>query len=175
MSPTAGAEPQPGWIGLTQIHGDVGWLIRCGQWLNGEGFEDFEHVVVSLGSGLVVEAEPGGARIADLGEYDGETVVWLRCPPELGQAVADAARSLVKTPYSFLDYLALTLHRFRIPLPGLRAYIKSSGHLVCSALADRAASLGGWRLFGDERWEGYVTPASIYRLWLAQNTPSAAP
>lgn len=161
----AGAvEPRPGDIGCTQITGDVGRLIRFGQWLNGSGFADFEHAFVFVGDGQIVEAEPGGARIADLDEYDARTIVWLRCPAQFRQSVAQAARSLVGTPYSFADYLAFALHRFHIPAPKLRRYIQSSKHLICSALADRAAELGGWILFSDGRWDGYVDPADIAKL-----------
>jgi cell wall-associated NlpC family hydrolase len=165
-------EPPLGSVGMTQIHGPVGLGIRLGQWANGSGFEDFEHVVIYIGNGLIVEAEPGGARIAELSEYNGDTIVWLHCPPQYGQAVADAARALVGTPYSFLDYDALALHRLHIPAPGLRNYISASGHAICSQLADIAAQRGGWELFDDGRWPGYVVPGDIYRLWLAQNAPA---
>jgi cell wall-associated NlpC family hydrolase len=160
-------QPQPGDIGLTQITGDVGRLIRLGQWLNGDGFADWEHCFVSIGNGQIVEAEPGGARIAELTEYDGRNVVWLRCPAEHRQAVADAARGLVGTPYSFLDYLALALGRFHIPVPGLRRLI--GRHRICSALADAAAQAGDWTLFDDERDPGDVTPADIWQLIRVQD------
>ena len=157
-------DPQPGDIGVTRIGGDLGRLIRLGQWLAGSGFANFEHAFVCIGDGQIVEAEPGGARIADLAEYDSRTTVWLRCPDQHREAVAQAARSLVGTPYSFADYAAFALHRFHIPAPGLRRYIQSSKHLICSALADRAAELGGWILFSDGRWDGYVDPADLAKL-----------
>lgn len=157
-------EPPLGSIGLTQIHGDVGRLIRLGQWLNGQGFADYEHAFTFIGNGRIVEAEPGGARIAQLSEYDNDHVLWLECPPQYGQQVANAAKFLVGTPYSFADYLALALHRLHIPLPWLRSYIESSRHMLCSQFCDRAAQLGGWNLFDDGRWAGYCTPASIYQL-----------
>ncbi|HTI77440.1 MAG TPA: hypothetical protein VL634_20745, partial [Mycobacterium sp.] len=153
-------------IGCTQIQGDVGRLIRFGQWLNGDGFADFEHAFVYLGNGQIIEAEPGGAREAELDEYDSRTIVWLRCPDQYRQAVTESAEALEGKPYSFLDYLALAAHRFHLPIPGLRHYIDSTGHLICSQLADRAAELGGWVLFADGRWPGYVTPADLARLAL---------
>lgn len=156
--------PQPGDIGCTQIRGDVGRLIRLGQWLNGDGFANYEHCFVYLGNGQIIEAEPGGARIADLTEYDARAIAWVRCPDEHRQAVAAAARSLEGTKYSALDYFALALHRFHIPAPGLRRFIQSSGHLICSQFADRAARIGGWNLFRDGRWDGFVDPAEIAAL-----------
>lgn len=168
-------EPQPGDIGCTQIHGDIGLLIRIGQYLNGDGFADYEHCVVYLGNGQIAEAEPGGARIAELTEYNARNIAWLRCPPDRGEAVADAARSLIGTPYSFLDYLAFALHRIRIPAPGLKRYIASRKHLLCSAYADYAAQLGGWTLYSDGRWWGYVDPADIWHLIQAQDAATTPP
>lgn len=167
-------DPQPGDVLCTQIEGDVGRLIRLGQWLNGDGFADFEHCAVYIGNGQIVEAEPGGARIAELTEYNQRALVWLRCPDQYRDAVAAAARTQVGVPYSFLDYLAIALHRFHIPAPGLRAFIASGRHAMCSALADRIAALGGWHWYDDGRWEGYVTPADVWELIQAQTNADVA-
>jgi hypothetical protein len=167
-------QPQPGDIGLTRIRGEAGDLIRVGQWLNGQGFAPYEHCFVHLGGGAIIEAEPGGARITQLSEYDAQSVVWLRCPPGLGQRVATAARIFEHTPYSAADYLALAAHRLHIPAPGLREFIGASGHMICSQLCDRAAKLGGWNLFSDGRWDGYVTPAAIYGLYRRQQASASA-
>lgn len=170
-------QPQPGVgdLGCVSIEGNVGWLIRVGQFLNKINAKPWtwrklwrlarsEHVFVHVGGGQIVEAEPGGARLADLSEYDGRPIVWVRCPDQYRQGVANAARSFIRTGYSAAEYFALALHRFHIPAPGLRRYIESSRRMVCSQLADRAAELGGWQLFDDERWPGYVMPADIAAL-----------
>jgi hypothetical protein len=165
--------PSPGDIGLTRIHGWVGLLIRFGQWLNGGGFRDYEHAFVYVGLGQIIEAEPGGALLSLLTRYAPDTVLWVPCPPGLGAAVALAARAYgpgangrppVGVGYSFLDYLALAAHRLHLPLPGLRTYIESTGHMICSQLADRAAADAGWHLFTDGRWPGYVTPGDLLEL-----------
>lgn len=161
--------PQPGDIGLTQIGGRVGFAIRFGQLLDGDGFANYEHAFVWIGGGNLVEAEPGGARQANIREYATDTVEWLRCPPDLGSAVAAAALTLVGVPYSFLDYAAIAAHRLHIPYPQLKTYIASSGHMICSQLCDRAAQLGGWHLYNDDRWPGYITPGDIWKLVQEQN------
>ena len=156
--------PAPaGDIGLVVMRGDLGRVIRVGQWLDGDGFENYEHAFVSLGDGSVVEAEPGGARRDPLAKYAAFDVTWLRCPPRYGAAVAEAAFHLIGTPYSFLDYAALATHRLHVPAPGLRGYISDTGHLICSQLADEAARRGGWHLFDDGRWPGYVTPGALFK------------
>jgi hypothetical protein len=159
--------PATGLIGLTQIHGDVGELIRIGQWLNGDGFKQWEHAFVSLGAGLIVEAEPGGARIGNADEYS--AIHWcygiakLATPDQL-QAVADAARKYAGVPYSFLDYAELAAHRLHIPVPGLKTFIGDSKHLICSQLCDQAEQDAGIHLFKDGRWPGFVTPADLFNL-----------
>jgi hypothetical protein len=157
-----------GSIGLTQIHGGVGRAIRAGQWMLGDGFKDYEHAFVYVGGYRIIEAEPGGALRSSLGRYNPEKILWLRCPPEFGEAVAAAAVALIGTPYSFADYGAISAHRLHIPMPHLDHFIETSGHLICSQLADRAADKGGWHLFNDGRWVGDVSPGDITKLALAQ-------
>lgn len=158
--------PEPGDIGLTSVLGPVGWGIRAGEWLLGAGFANYEHAFLVLDGGELVEAQPGGARIAPLSEYDGRHVLYVA--PELTDAerhrICVQGRLLVGTPYSGLDYLALAAHRFHLPLPGLRSYVASTGHLICSELVDEAYVSAGVHLFADGRWPGYVTPADLYGL-----------
>jgi hypothetical protein len=158
----------PGRIGLVSIHGEVGNLIRVGQYLNGDGFSQWEHAFMDLGDGTVIEAEPGGARIRPLSEYDGIEVYWCDAiyaeVPEIKKGIiARMARDYEHVPYSFLDYDALFVHRLHIPVPGLKDYIASSGHLICSQLVDAAYSDAGWYIFTDHRWTGYVTPGDLYK------------
>jgi len=170
--------PQLGDIGLTSITGDVGASIRLGQWLNGDGFSVYEHAFIYVGpcrGGNIVEAEPGGARMADLTEYADRDISWLPAPttgnPLLGFKVAIQARYLVGTPYSFADYAAIAAHRLRLPgSRALKSYIASTRHMICSQLADEAARRGGWNLFADGRWPGYVTPGDLYELALKNGT-----
>lgn len=156
--------PQPGDIGLTSITGPVGRLIRFGQWLNGEGFGPWEHAFVVLPGGQLIEAMPGGADVAPLSTYDDREVLYVS-PAGLTdaqrKAICDCALRYRGVPYSFLDYLALAAHRLRLPVPGLRRYVESTGHMICSQLADRAYLDAGQHLFGDGRWPGYVTPMGI--------------
>ena len=83
--------------------------------------------------------------------------------PGQGEEVAIAARKLEGTPYSYTDYAALILRRFRIPAPKLRAYIAATHHQICSQLCDTAHALAGRVLF-EGRWPGYVTPYDLYQL-----------
>lgn len=172
-------QPRPGDIGLTQISGGGGAAIRLGQWLNGDGFADYEHAFVVTDvnpDGLVriAEAMPGGAQhVAN--RHDPARTRWLICPERHREAVAGAAFGFAnrRVPYSVADYVAIAAHRFHLPAQHLiKRYVQSSGHLICSQLADRAAEQGGWHLFDDGRWDGDVTPGDLNALWL-RLTPGA--
>jgi hypothetical protein len=165
---------------MVGIKGGVGKMIRVLQWANGSGFSKYQHAFPYAGNGQIVEAEPGGAILTKLDErYVPSQVVWLKCPPEFGQAVAAAARLLGPhmddngvmvpgVPYSFLDYEALALRRLHIPYPHLKHYIESTKHEMCSQLSDHAAMLGGWRIFDDGRWPGDVVPNDLWRKYVEQ-------
>lgn len=163
-------DPVPGDIGLTQISGLVGKFIECGQWINGNGFKNYEHAFLVLPDEQVIEAQPGGARIAPLAECEQSNPVYV-CPATLTddqrEAICAAAHRYAGVPYSFADYLAIAVHRFHLPAPGLRRYVASSRHMICSQLVDRIYLDGGVRLYADGRWAGYVTPLALYNL-LAQ-------
>lgn len=105
----------------------------------------------------------------------------LECPPEelpgalwssgafdlsgsQRERVISASLSLTGTPYSFLDYAALSAHRLHIPAPHLKKYIADTGHLICSQLCDEVYYRAGIHLFVDGRWPGYVTPADLAEL-----------
>lgn len=158
--------PAVGTIGLTQISGEVGKLIKVGQFLNGQGFKDWEHAFLLGPDGEVLEAEPGGAKIGHVSEYS--DIYWCNAIASqynvpLLESIWNGAQQYVGTEYSFLDYGALSLHRFHIPVPGLENYIKDSGHLICSQLVDQAYMDKGAHLFKGV-WQGYVTPLGIYNL-----------
>lgn len=157
----------PGRIGLVKIGGKVGLGIRFGQYLNGSGFEDFEHAFMDLGDGTLIEAEPGGARIRPLSEYDGVDVYWCdniyrAVPADVRLKIAEVARSYEGVPYSFLDYDAIAAHRFGLDTAWLEEYIRSTGHMICSQLVDRACVEGGHRIFPLTRWDGFVAPGDLY-------------
>lgn len=157
--------PQAGTIGLTQIAGGVGKGIEFGQWLNGEGFEIWEHAFVLLPGNLILEAEPGGARIVPLHYSE---VYWCNnifklLPTIMETRLTEEAFKLKGIPYSFADYAALAAHRLHIPGPHLRKFIQTSKHEICSQLADDFYWRLGSKIFDDNRWPGYVTPASLFK------------
>lgn len=161
------SKPEPGDIGLTSIDGPVGWGIRLGQLLLGDGNTPYEHAFLVLDVGELIEAQPGGARVRPLTEYDGRRVLYV-CPDgltvEQRLTIVEAGRKLADVPYGFSDYLALALHRFHVPALWLRRKIASNRSLICSQLVDLAYQRAGVQLFNDGRIPGDVTPADLYQL-----------
>lgn len=163
------------------IPGITGRLISVGEWLNGNGFGDYDHAEIYVGYG----AEAGGQTAPygyTFGAYPGGAAyVPLPCPPEKlpgalwssgkinmhdaqRSAIINECAALRGIPYSAADYFALAAHRMRIPVPSLKHFIYDSGHMICSQLVDFAYGAVGIELFKDGRWPGYVTPASLAEL-----------
>jgi hypothetical protein len=148
--------------------GDAGKWIRVGQFLNHDGFENYEHAFVSLGGGLIIEAEPGGAQItaqhyspSDIHWCTGIGKLWT---DEKRSHVLAAARKYKDVPYSAADYFAMAAHTLHMPWsPLLKKYVASSKHMICSQLADQVAYDCGVQIFDDHRWPGYVSPGGLYR------------
>jgi len=176
--------PEAGDFCCISVGGAGGVAIGVAEWLGGAGdvCSQFEHVFLYVGGMNVVEAEPGGARLRKLTTFypRGQRLVWSgsvgmhgpftlldqnerRHICETGFDHADT-KGHPGTPYSALDYLSLAMRRFHIPVPGLRAYIKDSGHMICSQLVDYCYQQGGVELFSDGRWNGDVTPSDMARL-----------
>jgi len=155
--------PLPGDFGLVSITGTVGRLTRIGQWLNGDGYRDYEHAFIVLNNHGLLEAEPGGARLRELTEYDGTNVIYSDWPLTNQQRdqIVETALSLVGTPYSILDYLSLVLVRLHIRPGWVARYVANTGHMICSQLVDNCYQRTGVHLFDDGRLPGDVTPGDL--------------
>lgn len=159
--------PEIGDFGLVKMNGDSGRLIRFGQWLNGDGFADYEHAFVYVGNDRIIEAEPSGAKLSHVTEY--RDVVWstgwIDVTDAQRRVIAQTARGLEGIRYSFADYFAIAAKRLHVPGSGLlKNYVGSSRHMICSQLVDYCYQKAGIQLFNDKRWNGYVTPADLYGL-----------
>jgi cell wall-associated NlpC family hydrolase len=158
--------PQPGDFALTKIPGFIGRFVAAGQWLVGDA-SPVQHAFVYVGNGQIVQAMPGGAELIHL-EDAHEPVVWSTGHFALTAAermfICGAARSLVGTPYSFLDYASIALAHFRIRPAWVRDFVADSGHLICSQLVDEAYLRAGVHLFSDGRIPGDVTPGDLWNL-----------
>jgi hypothetical protein len=173
--PVALVPPQPGDFCCVPISGDVGLAIEAGQWLAGDRFQPYDHAEVYIGGdshpaapyGWTVSAYPDGQGLKPLpcppGELPGS--LWsaglIVLTPGQRQAICAWAAAHEDIAYSFADYGALVLHTLRIPVPGLREFIASTGHMICSQYVDASYTACGVPLFTDGRWPGYVKPGDL--------------
>lgn len=164
----------PGDFACVPIAGAAGRLISIGEWLNGSAFGHYDHAEIYVGMidpnaplGYTMGAYPGGARLVPV-SADQKDWLWSSGKIQLTgpqrAAVVSFALACGGVPYSAADYFALAAHRLHIPVPGLKDYIQSSGHMICSQLVDWCYMQAGVHLFEDGRWPGYVTPADLAAL-----------
>jgi cell wall-associated NlpC family hydrolase len=145
-----------------------GGLIRIGQWLNGDGFAQYEHAAIYVGNGQIVEAQNTGTAIADAHRYDSLDTFWSTGIIDLTDAersaIVAAAKGYVGTPYSWTDYFALAARRLHLwPANAmLENYVKSTKHMICSQVVAQCYSDAKHPLFN--RWPGDVTPGDLYDL-----------
>jgi hypothetical protein len=170
--------PQLGDYACRNMGGTSGALITLGEWLNGDGFSEYDHAEIFVGKadangplGYTMGAYPGGARLVPL--YPGQTengngFLWSTGKFDLTdqqrQSIVYNALLCKGIPYSSADYFALALHRLHVPVPELKASIADSKRMICSQLCDWAYLAAGVHLFNDGRWPGYVTPADLANL-----------
>lgn len=159
--------PQPGDFAVVTAGGLPGQIVHLAELANGSGpYADYQHTFIYLGENQIIQAEPKGANYATLTSH--AKTLWstgkFNLSAEQRDKICDAARGYVGTPYSFLDYLALALHRFHVPVPHLKAYISTTRHMICSQLVDQCYLDAGVHLFADGRWPGFVTPADLAKL-----------
>lgn len=87
---------------------------------------------------------------------------------EQGQAVAQAARGYVGTPYNFLTYGAMASRKLGFMLTDhvLRQWISTRKDMMCSQLDDQSLADAGFHVFDDGRLPQDVVPAELFRALL---------
>jgi hypothetical protein len=158
--------PLPGDFACLQISGDVGEMIRIGQWMCGDGFHNFEHAEIKVNETQTLGAYPGGADLVTIPAVQ-DGWLWstgaIRLTDMQRAKIVETALSLKGTPYSALDYFAIAAHRLGIPDPDheIQDFIGDRKSMICSQLVDYCYLQAGVHLFNDWRWPGYVTPADL--------------
>lgn len=154
----------PGDVGFSVIGGATGALVNLGQALLRDSCR-FTHAYLVLDNAEAVEAMPRGARLASTSNRVGEAHLYFRLPltDEQRLTVDEVGRSLVGTPYSFLDYYALGAQQWGLPGGDwARGRVVDSGHMICSQLVDYALAFAGCHLFEDGRLPQDVTPGDLF-------------
>lgn len=155
---------RPGTFGLAPIGGLVGFAIRLGQLLIGDGSK-YGHAFIVLDDETVMEAKPSGAGIVPLSRYTNGRPVAFSWPVELTNAererIVSVAREYKGVKYGFSAYLYLALLFFGVESSWLRDYMVRNGRMICSQLVDDVYRRAGVRLFDDGRKPFEVTPGDL--------------
>lgn len=160
-------DAKPGDFILVHESGEGGWLVETLQAADGNGFSEYEHVALYTGGQLLIEMNHRGIQVHSVTEYDDTETRW-----STGRLVTSEEQqtNIVKTAnyylnrkigYSWADYGAIAAHRLHIPVPGLKEYIGTSRHMICSQFVDQCWNQAGYHIFNDNRWPGYVTPGDL--------------
>lgn len=158
-------EPLPGDIGLTKIKGFVGFLVRLMQFLNGD-FAKPTHVYVVLDDGTVFEAQPGGAVITPLYEYDNRWREYVDWPltDEARVRIVSRARTYVGIGYNWTTYFYLAAYRLHFRPQWLKDRVQNDKRMICSQAADKIYADENEHLFNDHRMPYDLTPGDFGRL-----------
>lgn len=157
--------PLPGDFAVVSMGGQGGALISAMEQIAYDHATHWDHAFVYTGGGKIVQAEPSGAQVRPLGTY--EYAIWstgilFPTAVQRGAIIAAAERyAAEKVGYSWLDYAAIAAHRFHVPAPGLKSFIASTRRMICSQLVDQCWLDGGYHLFSDGRWPGFVAPIDL--------------
>lgn len=151
--------PQSGDYMVVKTGGWVAWVIRR------LTHSPVNHAAVNIGDGMIVEAQPGGAKISSAGNYSKAIWSHLDLDPECRRQIANAALGFVGTPYSTWDIAALAVAcvtKKRTP-HWIAKRLSRPDRLICSQLVDEAYRRAGVQLFKD-RLPSEVTPGDLYNL-----------
>lgn len=128
----------------------------------------YSHAFVIISeSGDIVEAMPGGARLANISEYAGLNIILYSGEMNDNQRhlVVQAAKRYIGTPYGFLDIVYLGLYLRGINWKWLLGKIRRTSRMICSQLVAQCgveASVPSW-MCGKE-FAQLVTPADLAKL-----------
>lgn len=159
--------PRAGDFGLTTIHGLSGVLVGLGQILRGDrpmkSAWRYRHAFLVLDNGELIQAEPSGAMIVPLWDYDDDQVTYSSwdLTDEQRAAIVQHGRAMTGVGYDWLTYVSLVLHGLHIRPDWVTKRVESNCEQICSELVDRAYTLAGLQVFRDRRRPGDVTPANL--------------
>lgn len=146
------SNPLVGSYGVTATRGFVGWAIRLFT------FSRVNHAFVVGPNGLIVEAQPGGARVGHIDQYPSarfnihdeidDATRWKIWQTALGFTTANQGRGI---GYGWIDDAALFLRFFRIWIPAINRRIAREDRLQCAQLVTLAYERSGVTLFDNEQ------------------------
>lgn len=168
------ANPEPGTMIFAHIEGLVGlfiWLCQLifAPWKGPNGvrpkrYAYWTHVGVYVGDDLVLEAMPGGARIATNNYLP---VAWSTraVDPAIKARMVELAPTYKRKPYGFLVYVAIFAEKNGFGwAPWVQNKVQERDEFICSQMADDLETKAGGKVFDDGRLAQSVMPCELAAL-----------
>lgn len=144
-------------FGVTRTGGFVAWCIRH------ITHSTVNHAFIYVGDGQIVQAQPGGAVLSPASDYP--NAQWSKRPLPLTTRyrIAQVARSVIGTPYNWLDVVAQAFVRLFgwVAPQWAQDRLSDPKTLQCAQLVDYCYWKAGVDLFGDWRPAGLVAPSDL--------------
>ena len=153
---------QPGDFGVVATTGFVAWAIRV------LTRSPYNHAYGYIGNGMIVEAQPHGAKISPLAKYDGRPQLrsQLALDPLRQIRVVKAYKDQVGIEYGFLDVAAIGLSTIGI----VTSKLTDDDSLFCSQLIAIGLRKGGVKLVTTKR-SNRITPGDLADIILKHPVP----
>jgi uncharacterized protein YycO len=138
-----------------------GWVSRLIQLAT---LSPYDHTFMIVSDdGDIIEAEPGGARRANIAEYAGCRAVINTDPMDAEQQAKVVAQALamIGVPYNDLGFVEDGLEAIGHPFKWLLRRAASSHGVICSQLAARAGTAAGYDWRCGKLGDSQVTPALL--------------
>lgn len=150
--------PLPGTYACVRTRGLYPWLIRVGT------RSKYDHAFIICDDGQIIEAQPGGARWAQLSDYDGELVVFDTAEPMTQAqriAVVSKAITLLGTPYGWTDIARLALRCLGLQWGWLTKAADNERAMICSQLVAACGAAAGLDWQCGREAPAAVTPGDL--------------
>jgi cell wall-associated NlpC family hydrolase len=134
------------------------WLIRVGT------RSEFDHAFVVVGGGQIIEAQPGGARWAELSDYEGQLLVFDSeepVTPAQAKRVIDKAITLIGTRYGWTDIARLALRCLGVQWRWLTQAADNERAMICSQLVATCGAAAGLDWLCGREAAAAVTPGDL--------------
>lgn len=122
----------------------------------------YAHVITDLGDGTCIGAQPGGARIRHISEF--QDVVWsqFQFTPEQASDAVQWLREQEGKEYNYLDdlFIGIAILEKQNTANWITELLSSTDSWQCAQLADAHLTRQGIHVFQDERPFGAVFPSS---------------
>lgn len=148
----------PGSYGCVRTGGWQAWLIRVGT------RSKFNHAFIVMENDRIIEADPGGARWAQLSDYGTDSKVFDTgdvLTDEQRRKVMYKAEMLLGTPYGWTDIVRLSLRCLGINWSWLTKRADNEAAMICSQLVAACGEYAGLDWLCGRNCPAEVTPGDL--------------